>query len=304
MGTIPTLDQRTVLDRLYDGRKSVFRKEEDIHPWQAGSAPTLQMPLLRIWDQFSGSQPTGEGQMISRAPDMRLDNAESRRDSLAKHLDHSKWIPGPYVSFTTSPTAIESLAQWRLVKRGTQTLTVLRPVERIRNNLPILDVAAEMDHYDIPDPYGNKRQYHVKHYVCLWQIEKAEIVGQWNWTRLSENKNWYQEIIMPAFEKFTATTSAAIDGLQSNFNKLSGGLRGQLGFLRLTVQVQNDVVGHVSSDVSNGAFGNHPDDSYSDDDFGKDVYLDNDCGTDTDDDVEEANAADDVIKFIEKNYYG
>lgn len=182
--------------------------------------------------------------MMSRAPEMRLDNPESRKASLAKHLDHRNWTPGPYISFTNSSTTIENLAQMRVDKRGPQTLTVIDPNNRIRNGLPVLDIAVEMDHYDIPDPYGKSKEYYVNHYVCLWQVTKAEIVGHWGWSSLADNKNWYREIIIPAFEKFTATTSATynanslfaecgavesaeedMDDLQNTFNKLSGRLR-------------------------------------------------------------------------------
>lgn len=96
---------------------------------------------------------------MSRAPEMRLDNANSRQDSFTKHLDHKVWIPGPYISFTTSSTAIEDLAQMRVAKRGPQTLTVVDPNSRIANGLPVLHATAEMDHYNIRDPYGQLNEY-------------------------------------------------------------------------------------------------------------------------------------------------
>jgi hypothetical protein len=122
------------------------------------------------------------------------------------------WVPGPYVSFTTSPGQIETLAGMRRGKRGAQTLTVIDPNERIRNGLPVLNIAAEMRHYDIPDPYGGSNDYYIDHYVCLWQVTGAEIVGHWDWSRLAENEHWYDEIIIPAFERLTATTSTSTNG--------------------------------------------------------------------------------------------
>ena len=177
--------------------------------------------------------------MMSRAPEMRLDNRESRRNSLANHLDYKKWdTPSPYISFTTSSTAIEDLAQMR-AKRGVQTLTVIDPNSRIKNGLPILDVAAEMDYYNIPDPYGKSKEYYVNHFVCLWQVTKVEIVGRWDWSDLAANKRWYQEVIVPAFKNFAGTLPAAdstdslslgfhtggcakgdMDDLKESFNKL------------------------------------------------------------------------------------
>ena len=62
-------------------------------------------------------------------------------------------------------------------RRGTQTLTVIDPDTRVRNGLPILDLADEMDHYNIPDPYGKSNEYYKGHYVCLWQVTEREIIG-------------------------------------------------------------------------------------------------------------------------------
>lgn len=52
---------------------------------------------------------------------------------------------------------IETLVQKRVKQRGTQKLTVIDPNSRIRNGLPILDLAAEMDYYKILDPYGKSK---------------------------------------------------------------------------------------------------------------------------------------------------
>ena len=145
--------------------------------------------------------------MMSRAPTRPLDTYTSRRDSLAKHLDYKDWAPGPYISFTTSPTAINKLAPKRVRGRGSPTLTVVDPHRRMENRLPVLKVTAEMDYYDIQDPYG-KSDFYINHYVCLWQVTAAEVVGNWDWTYLSKHENWYHDIILPAFEGFTTTPSA------------------------------------------------------------------------------------------------
>ncbi|RYP07906.1 hypothetical protein DL765_008976 [Monosporascus sp. GIB2] len=293
MGEYLDLDRQTVFNLLYPfpERINLSVTEEDLHPWQIRHSQYFQEPLLRIWDQFSGSQPAVDGRMMSRAPEMRLDNAQSRQGSLTKHLNHRDWTPGPYISFTASSATIEALAQMRVNKRGAQTLTVIDPNSRIRNGLPVLDIAAEMDHYNIPDPYGKSKAYYANHYVCLWQVTKAEIVGHWDWSSLADNKNWYQEIILPAFQEFTATTSATdnansllaeygavesakgdMDDLQNTFSKLS---------------VKNEALDYSNSDTSDGEL---------------DHYLDEGHDWDTDDEVEEANAADDMIKIIEGDW--
>ncbi|KAI0163624.1 hypothetical protein BJ166DRAFT_449303, partial [Pestalotiopsis sp. NC0098] len=158
-------------------------------------------PLLRIWDYRSGSQPIDGRGMFSRAPNMRLDTAEVRKRTLARHLYHGDWIPSPYISFTTSPTGVQDLAARREANRGFQTLTVVDPVTRMRLGLPVLDVVTEMDNYDIAGPYG-RFDYYTNHFLCLWQVTEPEIVGHWAWGDLVNNKNWYQQIIIPAFEHF------------------------------------------------------------------------------------------------------
>ena len=72
----------------------------------------------------------------------------------------------------------------------------------MRNGLPILDLAAEMEHYNIPNPYGKRVQYCVNHYTCLCQVMENEIIGHWNWDELAAEGDWYEDVIMPAFRSF------------------------------------------------------------------------------------------------------
>ena len=130
------------------------RSEEQRHSWsvdpiQRLHSPLLRGPLLRVWDYFSGSQPEGDNRMLSRSPDQRLNTEQARKTSLANHLDHKVWEPTPYISFTKSPSAIEEIVAWRSPKRGAQTLTVIDPNARLNNSLPILNMVAEMAHYNI-----------------------------------------------------------------------------------------------------------------------------------------------------------
>ena len=86
-------------------------------------------------------------------------------------------------------------------RRGVQTLTVIDPAARLKNGLPILDVAAEMEHYCIPDPYNRGSKYYINHYVCLWEVTEEEIVDHYEWEELAKTTNWYEEVIIPAFRK-------------------------------------------------------------------------------------------------------
>ena len=77
-----------------------------------------------------------------------------------------------------------------------------------------------MEHYGIADPYGKLNEYYKDHYVCLWEVTKREIVGHWQWNDLIAHKNWYQEIILPAFRRVDRKAVEA-DSLLNLFTKLS-----------------------------------------------------------------------------------
>lgn len=311
------LDKEAVFSCLYPDARSLSQCEENRHAWRVRDYQSYEKPLLRIWDQYSGSEPIDGHGMESRAPDMRLDTFEKRRSTLADHLDHRQCIPGPYISFTTSPTAIEDLVRMRVNNRGRQTLTVIDPNTRIRNGLPVLDVPTEMESYDILDPYGRGNQYYENHHVCLWEVTEAEIVGHWEWNTLEQDKNWYENIIMPEFRSFTGTasrprsaesdfnnaTSGAMDDLLSNLNDLSS----RLSMLTWTLPKLIFKVDHDDQDCSDPDFSDQdcsdPDCSHSDweDEF-ENSYPDKDHYWDTDDGREKVHIADDALEFIEPNW--
>lgn len=180
---------------------SSILSEEQRHPWSVNKSQELDCPLMRLWDTNSGSQPSEDDRMLSRSPDQSLHSAQVRMKSLATHLDHRIWKPTPYISFTKSASAIEDLAAWRSKRRGNQFLTVINPAARFMVGLPILDVAAEMNHYRIRDPYDKGMVYYIDHYVCLWEVTGTEIIGHYDWEDLSKTKNWYKEVILPEWVK-------------------------------------------------------------------------------------------------------
>lgn len=206
MAEYPVINHPETSTLLSPESKTFFVTEEQLHPWSTSHSQPFDRPLLRVWDRCSGSQPDKTGCMTSRAPFQRLDTLESRKTSLTTHLNHKEWTPTPYISFTISPDAIQDLATFRSQRtnRGAQTLIAIDPNTRLSDSLPVLDIAAEMDHYNISDPYGKANQYYVDHYVCLWQVTEREIVGEWRWDDLVRNKDWYKQIIMPAFKHFRA----------------------------------------------------------------------------------------------------
>jgi hypothetical protein len=203
------LDRYQVLGRLTSASKT--SREEQLHPWQSSCLDSFSFPLLRTWDSFSGSQPDEQKRMSSRAPNKRLDTSDSRRISLATHINHRDWTPTPYISFTSSPAAVEELAMQRRSKRGAQTLTVIGPNVRLRKGLPILNLYQEMEHYGISNPYGSWSRYCVDHYICLWQVTEEEIVGHWKWDELAVSENWFEDTVMPAFRDFDQKSKQRAD---------------------------------------------------------------------------------------------
>ncbi|OAQ88855.1 hypothetical protein VFPFJ_07320 [Purpureocillium lilacinum] len=180
--------------------------EEDVRSWLTpDQQPPTDLPLLRLWDEKSGSQPDESGRMLARAPRQRLCTLESRRESLEIHVDNGRWVVTPYISFSSLPEAIEDLAQVRddpKKKRGPHKLIAINPGVREAKGLPVLDVGAEMEHYGIEDPYDDS-DYYENHYACLWEVTPEEIVGQWTWKKLMKNnkEDWYKEIVLPAFQQ-------------------------------------------------------------------------------------------------------
>lgn len=132
---------------------------------------------------------------------MRLDDREMRIMTLKTHVDHGNWEDTPYISFSNCPQTIEELANWRSTRRGRgpQRIVVIDPRTRIELGLPVLHCGAEMDHYQVKAPYG--RDYWQNHYLCLWEVTPAEVVGIWEWDDLQRSTNWYDNVIMPAVSR-------------------------------------------------------------------------------------------------------
>jgi hypothetical protein len=208
---------RQEVSRLLKGFDPSIIAEVDYRSWSCNASKSFHRPLLRIWDCCSGSQPDKDGRMLSRRLRSPLDTREARKISLTKHLDHLTWEPTPYISFTTSATGLTDLAcmRTRNNNRGPQTLTVIDPDIRIRRGLPVLDIAAEMVYYSIPDPYCQGNQYHDNHYICLWEVTPEEVVGHWEWDELVDIDDWYEEVVVPAFEKSRETRKSE-SGLSSH----------------------------------------------------------------------------------------
>lgn len=191
---------RTIVRNLL---QSPFQIEEDVHPWSSVFSADPDKPLLRTWDEFSGSRPSKIGRMSSmssRSPRKRLDTAEARKEYLTIHADYGDWRRTPFISFTQSPHELQSIAAPRARNRGSQTITVLNPRIRVKNGLPILNMDTEMRYYQIRDPYRKSNAYYKNECICLWEVTKEEVVGHWAWDDLLESNDWYERVILPAFK--------------------------------------------------------------------------------------------------------
>lgn len=101
---------------------NVFVAEDLQHSWSNNCFPPFEKPFLRIWDCYSGSQPDNKDRMKSRAPRQRLDTPESRKNSLATHVNHKY---GSQHRTSPSQTLQQLFKIWRI---GEQTREVLRPL--------------------------------------------------------------------------------------------------------------------------------------------------------------------------------
>jgi hypothetical protein len=148
--------------------------------------------------------------MLARLPRGELATSEARKTSLELHANQQNQEPTPYISFTISPRAAVELANKRIneYNRGDQNLVVIDPGYRLKNGLPVLDMAKEAECYGVKSPY--REDYFTDHYLCLWEVTPAEVVGTYSWDRLVEDEDWYEKTVMPAFERHrTAQRKAA-----------------------------------------------------------------------------------------------
>ena len=212
MDTTVLLTRFTAKSLLCSAQPGVFKTAEDDRIWSRTWIPALRTRepgsvldqlwdsvLLRTFDAMSGSQPDAQHRMLTRDARMRLDTAEDRKNTLTTHGDHRDWTATPYISFTSSPHALQQLADSRMNgKRGDQYLVVVDPRIRIEIGLPVLHYKEDKEHYGVQSRY--ERDYWSGHYLCLWEVTPEEVVDVGVWNDLRGQRNWFEEIVMPAVE--------------------------------------------------------------------------------------------------------
>lgn len=176
--------------------KSTLFEANESHP-ETPSALLYSTPLLRIFDDSSGSQPDKQLRMLARAPRMRLDTEEDRRNALSAHADHERRESTPFISFISCPKAAQELAEKRSSKGGrmSQMLVVVDPRTRLKLGLSILSCRDEMHFYGVRPPGRYMAGHWRDHYLCLWEVTPEEVVGIWRWDELRRDRDWYQRVL-------------------------------------------------------------------------------------------------------------
>lgn len=219
MDNIPLLDDSTAQSLLWPGGQYFPKQEEARRSWSVNRSllgtgrlanpfghPSIyreleDRPLLRVWDTRSGSRPDKhpKNRMLARLQREELATIETRKKTLEQHANQRNKIPTPYISFTSSLDAAIRLANKRNPQRGDQNIVVIDPWYRLQRGLPILDMGKEMEEYGVKRPY--RENYYTDHYICLWEVTPAEVVGTWSCNDLRDVDDWYENIIMPAFRE-------------------------------------------------------------------------------------------------------
>jgi hypothetical protein len=184
-----------------------------------------------------------------------------------------------------------------------------------KQGLPILNVLAEMYHYNIEDPYRLGNLYYNDEYLCLWQVSAEGIIGQWDWDDdLARNGNWYEKIVAPAFREFRRKrelqTRFSQDGSQDLTTAMSNLSRKYPVRYASTTSKLTDQVGSGASDLGYRGYSAGSDVPYQETDTeneepapGYEVEVAYGWGTETDDDLEEeVLSTDDIIRIIEGDW--
>jgi hypothetical protein len=104
-----------------------------------------------------------------------------------------------------------------------------------------------MAHYGIEDPYDKSNLYYDDHYVCVWEVTREEVVGQWEWEDLAVNANWYEDIVMPAYRQHRRRVEAR--PMENNVFDMSSIMRGLNG--KLSAQSNSKVIRLIATVARN-----------------------------------------------------
>jgi hypothetical protein len=189
--------------------------EETEHAWANSPEPIYTIPFLKVWDENSGSRPDDSNRLQARLSQQALGSRQSREEALTTHAEKWEWDPTPFISFNSS---VAGLRQFQLLARSWSPfpawLTVINPNVRIARGLPMIKMDEEMRYYQVDPDWGDYSLYRDE-YLCLWEVTPEEVVGHWEWNELINDANWYEDLILPAFN---AHNEGFLRGNEMNFD--------------------------------------------------------------------------------------
>ncbi|KAL2204418.1 hypothetical protein CC79DRAFT_1372423 [Sarocladium strictum] len=164
------LNSTTIRERLH--RRSLSTHDEE-HPWRSNLPKDHDKPLFRLWDVYSGSRLFDGDRMLSRTA---VNTPRQPRDLST----YSCSAPRSQNTDRHPVYIIHKLSD-----------DDQDPEVRRMKGPPVLDIEAEMQYYNIPDPYIKSARYYKNHYVCLWEVTPVEIIDWYDWNSLKDIDNWY-----------------------------------------------------------------------------------------------------------------
>lgn len=224
--------ENTILDKvrvhklLQTNSPDPSLEENHVRSWSKYPGPTWPGPLLRAWnwDEWGCDQLDESKQMTARASGATLSTYESRKSALSKHADWWIYKDTPFISFVSSASSLETFLTRRFNDHA-KKITVINPNVRIARGVPVINMEAEMKYYGVQDPYGNGYIYYKDEFLCLWEVSPDEIVGCWKWRDLDRDRDWYGNIVLPAFvehnERFLGEMERREFGMAKVFGDLT-----------------------------------------------------------------------------------
>ncbi|KAK3614990.1 hypothetical protein LTR56_026879 [Elasticomyces elasticus] len=116
-----------------------------------------------------------------------------------------------------------------------------------------------MAHYQVKVPY--RKDYWRNHFLCLWEVTPAEVVGIWDWDDLRKSPNLYGNVVVPAINQHRQHVESTIS-LRQDVRQNDLELSANVGDFDEDVQWGGSGNGYNSEVDDEVASGYGSDDSY------------------------------------------
>ncbi len=179
---------------------------DHLAPMTASASEDYRGPHFRYWDGISQSQihdwPGTNQDCFEATSESTLMTREERQTALKQHSDWRNRVPTPFVSASKSPEYVFMKAANSSVnnKRGDVYITVINPMVRVREGLPMFKAIDELRYYGVLEHL--KPEFYQDEILYPYCIFPEEIVQTWSWedTNTVGRGEWLQ-IAQKAFEK-------------------------------------------------------------------------------------------------------